>query len=308
MTDGLKLMGWGLFKKVVVADRLAGLVQQVYGKPQDHDGVALTMATLLFAVQVYCDFSGYSDIAIGAAQTLGYKLMPNFERPYFAKSIQEFWKRWHISLSTWLTDYVYTPLTRSELIKLKWYYKFLASIFLTFIVSGLWHGAQWTYVTWGALHGLYLVSSMLTQRLRSRGVKLFRLDRAPTVHHGLRIAFTFTLVCISYIFFRASSMPDGLYIITHLFTGWGGASTGVLHPESAVKGFIFAEHIAEFLVAIYGIAIVLLVDILQSYGSIRSLIAARPGWVRWSLYYAQVTNIVLLGTYSNAQQFIYFQF
>lgn len=308
ITDGLKLMAWGFFKKLVVADRLSPLVQKVYETPSDFDGVTLTLATVLFAFQVYCDFSGYSDIAVGAAETLGYRLNRNFDRPYFATSIQDFWKRWHISLSTWLTDYVYTPLTRSRFLKLSWYHKFLASLFLTFIVSGLWHGAQWTFVAWGALHGTYLVSSMLTQKVRRKMVARFKLNRVPVVHRVLRTVFTFTLVCISYIFFRAESMGDATYILTHVLTGWDVLLMKVLSRGNVLSGFVFAEDLAEFALGVYGIIAVLLVDHWRASGSLRAALSVRPAWQRWSLYYAHAGMILVLGAYNSAHQFIYFQF
>jgi len=297
---GLQLIAWGAFKKVVVADRLAPFVDRVYGDPHAHEGVAMTLATWAFAFQVYCDFSGYSDIAIGAAQTLGFKLMDNFNRPYFAISIQDFWKRWHISLSNWLTDYVYTPLTRQRLIKMKLYYLMIGGLFVTFVVSGFWHGAAWTFVAWGALHGTYLIVSMMTRNLRLRSIKLFRLDQVPRVHHLLRIAFTFSLVCFAYIFFKARNVSEAFYIVSHLPTGWA-------HAGSGVRVFMFG-HLAEFVLAIYGIGVVMLVD-LRAKGDVRDLLAARPGWVRWTLYYACTVSVILLGAfYDLNQQFIYFRF
>jgi alginate O-acetyltransferase complex protein AlgI len=301
VTSGLQLMAWGFFKKVMVADRLAPFVQQVYNNPREHDGVGMAIATLLFAFQVYCDFSGYTDIAIGAAQTMGYNLMRNFNHPYFAISIQDFWKRWHISLSSWLSDYIYTPLTRLKFLKLKWYHMILLSLFTTFVVSGLWHGAQWTFVLWGALHGAYLVSSMLTQKLRRKTIKLFRLDRVPKVHYGLRMFFTFVLVCFSYVLFRANNLSDAMYIFTHLPTGWG-------HVLTRMQSLL--SHGVESILALGGIAVVILVEILQLGGaSLRMKIAARPAWVRWSLYYAVAVSVIMFGAfYSDAQKFIYFQF
>ncbi len=142
VSDGLKLMLWGFFKKVVIADRLAILVNQVYNNAENYEGAPLLLATYFFAFQIYCDFSGYSDIAIGAAQVMGFKLMDNFNRPYYSKSISEFWKRWHISLSTWFRDYLYIPLGGNRTAKWRWY----ANLFFTFLISGLWHGANWTFV------------------------------------------------------------------------------------------------------------------------------------------------------------------
>jgi D-alanyl-lipoteichoic acid acyltransferase DltB (MBOAT superfamily) len=160
---GLQLVLWGVFKKAVVADRIAGFVDPVYNDPGAWDGVAYISATFLYAFQVYCDFSGYTDIAIGLAIILGYRLMNNFNRPYFATSIQDFWKRWHISLTSWLTDYIYTPLTRQKTLKIKFFTMMLIGLFVTFVASGLWHGAQWTCVAWGALHGAYIVAAVMLQ-------------------------------------------------------------------------------------------------------------------------------------------------
>ncbi|MCW9037116.1 MBOAT family O-acyltransferase, partial [Altibacter sp.] len=151
--SGLLLMAFGLFKKMVIADRAAILVNQVYGDPGSYDGYQLVVATFFFAVQIYCDFSGYSDIAIGIARTMGFDLMKNFDSPYFSKSITEFWRRWHISLSTWFRDYVYIPLGGSR----GGTYKTYANLFIVFLVSGLWHGAAFTFVIWGAIHGVIIV-------------------------------------------------------------------------------------------------------------------------------------------------------
>jgi alginate O-acetyltransferase complex protein AlgI len=163
--SGLRLMLWGFFMKVVIADRLALYVDPVYGDPGLYGGTTLLVATYLFAFQIFCDFAGYSAIAIGAARVLGYELMENFRRPYFAASIREFWGRWHISLSTWFRDYVYIPLGGNRVgTTSRWY----ANIFIVFLVSGLWHGAAWTFVIWGALHGTYLIVSLVTQGMRDR--------------------------------------------------------------------------------------------------------------------------------------------
>ncbi|MCK5170638.1 MAG: MBOAT family protein [Bacteroidales bacterium] len=155
VTDGLKLMLWGFFKKIVIADRVAVIVNQVYNNPSDAAGLPLLIGTYLFAFQIYCDFSGYSDIAIGAAQVFGINLMQNFRRPYFAKSIREFWQRWHISLSTWFRDYLYQSLGGSRTTRWRWYY----NIMIVFLISGLWHGGNWTFVIWGGLHGSYYLFS-----------------------------------------------------------------------------------------------------------------------------------------------------
>lgn len=298
---GLQLAGWGMFKKVVIADRLAPFVQQVYDGPTGMSGVAITLATLLFAVQVYCDFSGYTDIALGTAQMMGIRLSPNFERPYFAASIQEFWKRWHISLSNWLTDYIYTPLTRTKKIKIKWYYLMLISLFVTFVASGLWHGAQWTFVAWGALHGFYLVVAAMTQKRRRKIAKRLKLKKIPRLHHYNQVAQTFVLVCIAYILFQAKSMGDAWYMITHLASGWGSAA-------SEVRDFVNGRW-AELSFAAFGTVVVLGVDILQEKGSVREMLQLKPMWTRWALSTGLALSIALMGAfYNEGQEFIYFQF
>ncbi|OFY92284.1 MAG: alginate O-acetyltransferase, partial [Bacteroidetes bacterium RIFOXYB2_FULL_35_7] len=156
VTDGLKLMLWGFFKKMVIADRLSLYVNQVYNNPDQYSGFPVLLATYLFAFQIFCDFSGYSDIAIGSAKIMGFKLMDNFNTPYFAKTIKEFWKRWHISLSTWFRDYLYISLGGNRVIK----WKMQFNLFIVFMISGLWHGANWTFVLWGSLHGFYIISAI----------------------------------------------------------------------------------------------------------------------------------------------------
>ena len=154
----------GFFKKVVIADRLAIVVDGVYNNLDDYSGLALIVATIFFTFQIYCDFSGYSDIAIGSARVMGFELMDNFKRPYFSKSISEFWKRWHISLSSWFRDYLYIPLGGNKVMKWRWYY----NLFITFLISGFWHGANWTFIAWGALHGTYLITAIILKNPSKR--------------------------------------------------------------------------------------------------------------------------------------------
>src|SRR5260221_2992396 len=216
VTDGLKLMAFGMFKKVVIADRLAQYVNLVYGHPADYRGVNYTIATLFFAFQIYFDFSGYSDIALGAARVMGFSLMKNFRQPYFSKSIGEFWTRWHISLSTWFRDYIYIPLGGNRVSRAKLY----RNLLIVFVVSGLWHGANWTYVIWGGLNGLYLAIAMATQNVRPRLAHVLGLDRLPLVREWGAILCTFSLICLSWVFFRANTLHDALYILSHMGTGW----------------------------------------------------------------------------------------
>lgn len=301
IVSGLQLMLWGAFQKVVVADRLALFVDRAYADPHSYSGLSMSIATWLFAFQVYCDFSGYTDIALGAALTLGYKLSPNFNRPYFATSVQDFWKRWHISLTSWLTDYIYTPLTRTKKIKIKWYNLMLLSLLITFVISGVWHGANWTFIVWGALHGVYLVVGMSTQKWRTKVHKRTGLLKAPRLHRSVKIATTFGLVCFGYFFFRAASIGDSLYIITHLHTGW-------TQPGAAVKALVEYAW-SDLALGMFGIAVVIAADVLKGKVSIPSVLATRPRWFRWSVVYAGVVSVLLLGAlYGGNAEFIYVQF
>ena len=245
VTDGLKLMLWGYFKKVVVADRLAIFVNGVYNDVSGVEGIPLILATVFFAFQIYCDFSGYSDIAIGAAQIMGFDLMDNFKRPYFSKSIPEFWRRWHISLSTWFKDYVYIPLGGNRVSKLRYY----ANLFITFLISGLWHGAAWTFVIWGALHGFYQIFSLLTKKYRYKLKESIGIVNYPTLNKYLQIGVTFVLVDFAWIFFRANSLNDAWYIINNLFAGIISQISGIGMLSDSLSGFGFGKY--ELAVAIY---------------------------------------------------------
>jgi len=205
--DGLRLMLWGLFKKVVIADRLSLYVNTVYGDVAGHSGSNLALATVFFAIQIYCDFSGYSDMAIGSARVMGFDLMTNFNRPYFAKNIQEFWKRWHISLSTWFRDYVYISLGGNRVNKRKIY----INVAIVFLLSGFWHGANWTFVAWGAFHAFLIIGYMLFKEY------VHTKTTHSAISKVLSIIFTFALVCIGWIFFRAQSMTEVTTIITKIF-------------------------------------------------------------------------------------------
>ncbi|WP_261381122.1 MBOAT family O-acyltransferase [Mucilaginibacter pallidiroseus] len=217
--SGLFLMSIGFFKKVVIADRLGLYVDPVFSDSHHHSGLDLLIGTYFFAFQIYCDFSGYSDIAIGAALTLGIQLMQNFNTPYLSKNIPEFWKRWHISLSTWFRDYVYIPLGGNR----KGFYFTCINLLIVFLLSGLWHGADWKYVVWGAIHGIFLIGYQLLNKYNVT-IKTYR---------PINLIFTFNLVCLAWIFFRAKSVVDATYILTKIFSGsyvYTAAST-MLTPE-----------------------------------------------------------------------------
>ncbi|GAA4380062.1 MBOAT family O-acyltransferase [Hymenobacter koreensis] len=305
VTAGLKLMAWGLFKKVVVADRLALFVDQVYNNPTDYQGLPLVVATVFFAFQIYCDFSGYTDIALGSAQVMGFSLMRNFNRPYVAGSIREFWGRWHISLSTWFRDYLYIPLGGNRVEKWRWY----RNILVVFLVSGLWHGAAWTFVIWGALHGFYQVFGLVTEKMRHRLANATGLLRLPVLHRFLNLSSTFALVCFAWIFFRANTLADAQYIATHLFTGWPESLRAVV--TNAAYGrthWLYLEHsTGQFALALLCLAALLIIELSQQEESLPAVFQVRFAPVRWSVYVGLVLAVLFFGVF-NSSQFIYFQF
>lgn len=300
VTDGLKLMLWGMFKKVVIADRLAVAVGHVYDNATQFSGLTLIIATVFFAYQIYCDFSGYADIAIGAAQVMGFKLMDNFNRPYFSKTISEFWKRWHISLSTWFKDYLYISMGGNRVSKYRWQF----NLFFTFLVSGLWHGANWTYVLWGAINGFYLVFAIWTSNIRQKIKDTIGFSKFETADKYWKILVTFSLTCFAWIFFRAKNISDAFYIATHLFVGLGKAFS--LHGLRVINGEI-GIGTQGFITCVLLIIFMECVHSVQRLGSIRQSFSKRPIYFRWAIYYALILSIMFLGIFGK-NQFIYFQF
>ena len=282
---GLQMMLWGFFMKVVVADRLGLYVNAVYGNVSNHNGATLLLATLLFSFQIYCDFAGYSYIAIGSARVMGFRLMTNFNRPYFSNSVATFWKRWHISLSTWFRDYVYIPLGGNRVSKGRHFF----NLFFVFMLSGLWHGANWTFVVWGSLNGIYLIiESLLPQR---------KYSQANTFIHKLKkatsIFFTFLLISFSWIFFRATSIGEASVIIKKIAT------------DSFHIPFLSWGNLAY---SFFVLAILLLVELYCERHHGKFYLAEHSkAWVRFSWYLGIVLMILLLGVFDGGQ-FIYFQF
>ncbi len=291
--DGLKLMLWGFFKKIVIADNLAIIVNAVYKYPSANSGLTLLVATYFFAFQIYCDFSGYTDIARGAARIMGFELMENFKRPYFSKSISEFWKRWHISLSSWFKDYVFIPLGGSRCAKWKWY----RNLLIVFLLSGLWHGANWTYVIWGSLNGLYLVAAIILKKPKSKVFHFFRLDKVPAIGKAFKVFVTFNLICFSWIFFRAASINDAFTVVKRIFTDFRLKSTFSWVGITRYDVFI----------GMLLVGFLLLVQLLQRRQSLSMTLARKPAVIRWGLYYAAIITIIILGVFT-ANSFIYFQF
>lgn len=292
VTAGLKRMAWGFFKKLVIADRLALYVNDVYAAPQNFNGLQLTLATVFFAYQIYCDFSGYSDIAIGGAQILGFRLMENFKTPYYSKSISEFWHRWHISLSTWFRDYLYIPVGGSHYGIRRW----LLAVMITFGVSGLWHGANWTYVVWGVLNGFYLLVGTATKDWRDRVFGLIGLHRETLLRQTIMLVSTFVLTSLGWIVFRARNMGDAWYVVTHLAQGWDFHQIGT-------EQFL----LRQLPIAVASIVLLEMGQLLHGKISVPSLLIRLPMAPRWALYAGFVMVVVMFGIYQKTQ-FIYFQF
>jgi alginate O-acetyltransferase complex protein AlgI len=291
---GLQLMLWGAFQKVVIADRLSTFVHGVYDHPGVCRGLPVLLATYAFAFQIYCDFAGYTDIAIGASEVMGIRLMRNFNQPYFAESIPEFWNRWHISLSTWFRDYVYYPLARNT--KSWGGFCIPTAIIVTFLLSGLWHGANWTYVAWGALHAMFMLADYWTRPLRRK------LSWEGPIARAFNVAVTFHLVCLSWVFFRARSVGEAWVLLRSMFEGSGA-------PVFSGWPSIFTFGLSDWDLgtAVAAVLMLLILQSLQRSGSVRSRLAAQPQWVRWSVYYAAIGLIIFFGKFER-QPFIYFQF
>ncbi len=300
--EGLLLMLWGFFLKIVIADRLAILVDTVYGPDyQNFGGFVVIVATLFFAVQIYCDFGGYSSIAMGAAKILGVDLMENFNTPYLSLSTAEFWRRWHISLSSWFRDYVYIPLGGNRKGQARKY----LNLIITFGASGLWHGANWTFVVWGLLNGLYQIIGSLLMPLRRSFVRLFGLNENSLGHRALRILFTFGLITVSWVFFRASSISMALSMLR---------SCMYLRPWMLFDGSLFMLGLdrPNFILALFSMALLLFADVMKYRGvCLRRLILAQDGWCRALVLSFSISFILLFGIWGpayDAASFIYFQF
>ena len=281
---GLQRILWGLFKKVVVGDLLGQYVNSVYNNYPMHTGLALLLATYAFAIQIYCDFSGYSDIAVGSAQVMGFKLMENFRMPYFAKSVTEFWRRWHISLSSWLRDYLYVSLGGSRGGKWLTY----RNLMLTMLLGGLWHGASWNFVVWGGLNGLYLsIEKVLGVRVE-----------APLSWPGrvVRTLLTFHLICLTWVFFRAATFAQAGYIVEHI----------LLAPASFLQGLPLEA--GTWVPMAFAVALLLLVE----FGYLRrhtfERLSPRLGWSRPLAVSLGLTLLIICFGTTFGGQFIYFQF
>jgi D-alanyl-lipoteichoic acid acyltransferase DltB (MBOAT superfamily) len=284
--SGLRLIVYGFFKKVVIADNVALYVDPIFTNVTQYSGVPLLIATYLFAFQILCDFSGYTDIARGTGRLFGVDLMENFKRPYFSRSFSEFWQRWHVSLSSWFRDYLYIPLGGNRVSQLRW----AMNILIVFLVSGLWHGAHSRFVLWGGLHGLYLLIEYALFALLAR---IWRSDdRAPLLFRVLWGVVVFNLVCLAWIFFRAESLSDAVYVVQNLFT----TTRGKMH---------FVD--AGLWSAVAGIAVLEALEYLRFERNLGGRIDALPSGLRWGIYATALWVVIFWGNFSS-QEFVYFQF
>lgn len=297
--SGMRLILWGLFKKVVIADRLSVYVNQVYNSPDDIYGWPIIIASFFFAYQIYCDFSGYSDIAIGTARVMGFELMENFKTPYYSRSIREFWSRWHISLSSWFRDYVYIPLGGNRTTKWKWYY----NLFITFLISGFWHGANWTFIAWGALHGIYLIGGLIINRFiidKSSGLTNFFTKNFAG---KLLLWFTtFFLVVFAWIFFRANSIDDAFTLIQH------SCSLNAASSHYHLDGIEWENLKLEYTFAFVFIFLMEIIQLSSWNRRIENTIGTWPAVLRWIFYFVLAQLIIWFGYFGGDAKFIYFQF
>lgn len=297
LRDGFLLILWGLMKKMVIADNLAVVVNNVYNDPASYTGAQLAFATLCFAFQIYCDFSAYTDIARGSAKIIGIELTQNFRCPYVADSIKDFWRRWHISLSSWFKDYLYFPLGGSRVSK----GRHIFNLMTVFFVSGIWHGAAFTYIIWGILHGLYQAVGIISEPLRERFYKL--VSKNNPILKGFKIIGTFCLVCFAWILFRANSLHDAFYIIEKIFSapidGLFPLAFGTLGLSTKALSFIFGF-----------VVILMAVDIVNLKYPVAKIVG-NTVFVKYIPFFLLIISIVIFGYYGEGfdpQEFVYFQF
>lgn len=304
-TDGLVLILTGYFQKVVIADKLSVFADHVFESPGDCNSLILFLGAAAFAIQIYCDFGGYSNIAVGTAKTLGFEMMENFNAPYFASSIKEFWRRWHISLSTWFRDYLYIPLGGNR----KGTFRKYLNLMITFLASGLWHGAAWHYVLWGGIHGLYQVLGDLGRKLFKKIHSRFHLTVRTDVFSFrlLKILTTFCLTTFAWIFFRAESTRDAFLYVRQLFTL---PDMGVLFNGELYQ---FGLGQNEVNVLLFCLILLFFIDFVRYYKDMRieRFLNSQNLWFKWAVLLTFIFCIVVFGQYGlnyDAAEFIYFQF
>jgi D-alanyl-lipoteichoic acid acyltransferase DltB (MBOAT superfamily) len=293
VVSGLRLMLWGLFKKMFIADRLGVYVDQVFAEPGRHTGLTVAVALYFFAFQIYCDFSGYTDIARGAGRVFGIDLFENFRNPYFAKGIRDFWRRWHITLSLWFRDYVYIPLGGSR--HGSGHHAF--NLLVVFVVCGLWHGASWTFVVWGIYHGTFIIFETWAGGFLEAVARGLGLARLPRVRSAIAIILTFHVTCLGWLLFRAASFDDVGVLLSNLTVLGDG--------RLVIDGGLLAH---QMVIAVASIGLVVVIDALKESGVGLERLTVTPIWVRWPAYFAAVFAILMMPGGEGVKAFIYFQF
>ncbi len=285
--SGARQMLWGLFKKIVIADRLSIYVNAVYNHYEHHSGISLLFASICYALQLYADFSGYTDMALGFSRMLGFELIPNFNRPLFAKSVTEFWRKWHISLSTWFADYFYSPIAVE---KRDWgIWGVIYACFLTFTVLGFWHGANWTFIIFGALQGFILALEIITRKQR----KNIRKKIPKWLNDSVGVLFTFGYFVFSEIFFRADTITQAGEIIKKIFT---------------FKGPLFLDNTSTMMFIFFGICYLIIYELKKEFFDNKFTLAGNKYWIIRNGYYCLLIFIVVLTGVFDGGEFIYFQF
>lgn len=300
--DGFYIVIYGYFLKMVIADRLSIIVNEIYDNPLEYQGLYFIIATVLFSIQIYCDFFGYSTIAIGTAKILGFELMDNFKSPYLSKTVAEFWRKWHISLTSWLKDYIYIPLGGNKKGKIK---KWL-NILIVFIISGIWHGTTINFIIWGILNGIYQIIGDLLKPIKIKLIKLFKINDNSIIYNIVQIFITFILISFTWIFFRANNVNDAFYIINSIIHT---KNIGIIFDPSFVELFYGRRML---LVDILSILILLIVEICNKNGKyIRYIIYNRNMILRSVIIAVSISLILLFGIWGpsyDASSFIYFKF
>lgn len=303
ISSGAIFMVWGFFIKMVISDRIALLVDKVFNSYRMYGSTELILAAIGFTLQIYCDFSSYSIIAIGSAKIMGIELMENFNTPYFARSIRDFWSRWHISLSTWFRDYLYIPLGGNR----KGHARKMLNLMIVFLVSGLWHGANWNFIVWGGIHGLYQIIADIISPLRKYLIRKFSIKTDCFSWKLLQTMTTFVLVTFAWIFFRSDSLTDALQYIQRIFvkpTPWLWFNGGIYN---------LGLDRVEINILIFSLVILFLVDFIRYFRqqTIDAFLFEQNLWFEWFTIILLIVMIFVYGEYGptfDAQQFIYFQF
>ncbi|UPY36819.1 MBOAT family O-acyltransferase [Sediminicoccus sp. KRV36] len=297
LSAGCRLILLGFFKKLVVADNIGVFADHVFADPSGHSGLAALLGVYCFAIQIYCDFSGYTDIARGVSRLMGIELMENFRRPYFAASIREFWTRWHISLSSWFRDYLFKPLGGSRVSTQRWMFNISA----VFLLSGLWHGASVNFLIWGGIHGaIYMTEQLLAGTARRLGLAGLRLS--AFARRSLRVVavlITFHIVCFAWIFFRAPGFNEAWAVVE--------AASAAFIPSQPLTGIGLFQRDSFAWIGLF-VAVLLLIDLAAEVTGDNGKALLRRAWPRWIVYALAALAIVFFGNWNNAQQFIYFQF